>query len=302
MIDRFRGPDGHRLLRQALLRQQLAGGDAGLADQIATCTTLLSASAGEVLITQQHSDNDLYLLIAGAVSIQVNGREVAIRRAGQHVGEMSLIDPSAPRSATVIAIEETVVARVSEADFATIADRFPAAWRSLALELCDRLRQRSRFLRAPNPRPVLFVGSSTESLLIAQAVQSALAHDDFLVRVWKDRVFEGSHFPIEDLLSQVQASDFALLVLGADDVVSSRGASQEAPRDNVVFELGLFMGALGRERTLILCPAQVNLKIPSDLLGLGVLRYRSGPISELASVVGPACQDLRQRINAMGVQ
>ena len=39
--------------------------------------------------------------------------------------------------------------------------------------------------------------------------------------------------------------DFAILVLTADDLVASRDVLSTAPRDNVLFELGLFMGGLG---------------------------------------------------------
>jgi predicted nucleotide-binding protein len=58
-----------------------------------------------------------------------------------------------------------------------------------------------------------------------------------------------------------------------------------SPRDNVIFELGLFMGALTRTRTFVLAPSQVDLKIPSDLLGVTFLRYarRGGSIGQRMS-------------------
>ena len=67
----------------------------------------------------------------------------------------------------------------------------------------------------------------------------------------------------------VQCYDFAVLVLSDDDVTISRKHTQVSPRDNVVLELGLFMGALGRRRTFVVI-AQTDdgpPKIPSDLLG-----------------------------------
>jgi predicted nucleotide-binding protein len=45
--------------------------------------------------------------------------------------------------------------------------------------------------------------------------------------------------------------DFAILVLTPDDLTQSRGKQQPSPRDNVVFELGLFIGALGRDRVFM---------------------------------------------------
>jgi predicted nucleotide-binding protein len=46
-------------------------------------------------------------------------------------------------------------------------------------------------------------------------------------------------------------TDFAAFVVTADDVTASRGRRKASPRDNVVFEIGLFMGAIGRERTFV---------------------------------------------------
>jgi hypothetical protein len=67
----------------------------------------------------------------------------------------------------------------------------------------------------------------------------------------------------------VQCYDFAVLVLTDDDQITCRKVTQASPRDNVVFELGLFMGALGRRRAfpLVAQTADGAPKIPSDLLG-----------------------------------
>jgi hypothetical protein len=65
------------------------------------------------------------------------------------------------------------------------------------------------------------------------------------------------------------------MVLGPDDLVASRDVTKSAPRDNVVFELGLFMGALGPERTYMVLPAGADLKLPSDVAGITYLPYPS---------------------------
>lgn len=69
------------------------------------------------------------------------------------------------------------------------------------------------------------------------------------------------------------ACDFAILLLTADDTTASRGRRKASPRDNVVFELGLFMGSLGRDRTFVVSPKGVDLKLPTDLLGLTNVMY-----------------------------
>jgi hypothetical protein len=74
---------------------------------------------------------------------------------------------------------------------------------------------------------------------------------------------------LDDLLRYVSVFDFAVLVLTADDLTSSKGRRTAAPRDNVIFELGLFMGVRGRRRAFaVIAPNKAGkLKLPSDLAG-----------------------------------
>ena len=75
---------------------------------------------------------------------------------------------------------------------------------------------------------------------------------------------------------QLPQIDFAILLLSPDDQVTSRAKTSAAPRDNIIFEIGLFIGALRHERTLIIQPRGTDLKIPSDLLGLTPIDYIPG--------------------------
>jgi CRP/FNR family transcriptional regulator, cyclic AMP receptor protein len=272
MKERFVGDEAaHRRLITSLAAQQCVGGSQGIAATLAAAVagSIRELKKDEELIRQDQADNNLFFILAGSVSILVNGREIAARKAGQHVGEMALIDPSAKRSASVMASEDgTVIAEVTEAKFVNIANEHPALWRALAVELGHRLRERSKYVHAPNPQPIVFVGSSREGLEPARAIQMAFQHEKFITKVWTDGIFNASKATIEDLATAVTHADFAVLVFTADDLISSRGADAYAPRDNVIFELGLFMGALGRERSFIVRPRGVALKIPSDLLGI----------------------------------
>ena len=63
---------------------------------------------------------------------------------------------------------------------------------------------------------------------------------------------------IENLERELAGADFAILVLVADDLVESRGATQNAPRDNVIWEHGFFTGGLGRGRVFIVKPRGVD--------------------------------------------
>jgi len=301
MINRFQDVDGTRRLVSALRDQRIIHGNKELATKIAALVNLKMMEPGDTLIAQDGVNDDLFFILAGRLSVLVHGREVAVRQNGQHVGEMTLIDPSAKRSATVVAIDQSVVAAISEPDFSTLANEYPRLWRLIAVELSDRLRQRNDLVCPVNPRPVLFIGSSKESLPIAREIRNGLRHDDILIRLWTDGgIFGVSRFPIEDLEEQVTSADFAVLVLSPDDRVLSRGKETDAPRDNVIFELGLFMGALRRERAFIVLPRSFDIKIPTDILGLKPLEYQRGSQHEMPSLIAPVCDDLRQIITGKG--
>lgn len=212
---------------------------------------------------------------------------------------MALLSAGALRSASVLARDTVVTARVTEADFTSVAAEHAEAWRRIAAELGDRLRQRTRFIRQRNATPILFVGSSRESLPIVEALVAGWKSSPFVVHPWTGGVFTPSQFPIDDLASQLAACDFAALVLGPDDLVLSRGTTSNAPRDNVLFELGLFMGAIERSRTLFIIPADDDVKIPTDILGLNPLKLvlRTG---SLADNVAPVCGEITTLIQRMG--
>lgn len=305
MIERFQGPDNRNTLVAAIQRQQIVPPQKNVAEKLADVAELMQfelTPPANVLITQNGPENDMFLILAGRVSISVNGRELAIRQAGQHVGEMSMIDASAPRSATVTAIERTVVAKIKERDFTPIADKYPALWRHLALELGNRLRERAKYVKTPNPRPVVFIGSSKESLTPAREIQSSFSHDDLVCRLWTEG-FRPSATSIENLERELVAADYAIMVLAADDVVETRQERHESPRDNVIWEHGFFTGGLGRGRVFIVRPRNVDLKLPSDWGGITLLDYDPvGNADDLASRLSGAVNAIRKEINRLGVK
>lgn len=239
LIDRFSGDSGRRLLRECLSSSGSWGRDEGIASSLADNAELRELEPGEVLVRQGDADNDIYFILSGKLRVFVNGREVAARHAGYHVGEMTLVDASLRRTATNIAAEATVVAKVSEPEFSRIADANPRLWQRIGVELTRRLDQRAKCLTEPNPKPIVFVGSSSESLPIAEALAALLPADVAAITVWSQGIFGASRFPIEDLEAQIRIADFAVLVAASDDRVTSRGEDSDAPRDNEVFELGL---------------------------------------------------------------
>lgn len=300
MLKRFQGDAGRRLTVDALITQKLVGGNRDLAECLADKLELMEVSAGQVLIEQGASDNDVYLIFAGAFDIVVNDRRVGRRFPNDHVGEMAAIEPSQPRAASVVATELSVVARVAETDLADLGQRYPEVYRCIARELSKRLFQRNAHVSAARDRVKVFVISSVESLGIARAIQNALAYDDFVTTVWTDGVFRIANYPLQSLLEAVDDSDFAVAIAHADDTAAYRDQHWPVPRDNVVFELGLFMGRLGKDRAILMEPRDRDVKLPSDLTGITTIIYRYEPGVDLVALMASACNQLRDHIRRLG--
>ncbi len=179
MLRRFDGPDGRVPLVESLRTQPIIGVGSDLAELVGVAVGVEAFEPGSVLIEESATDNDIFFILTGVVSIRVLGREVAVRNAGQHVGEVALI-------------------------------------------------------------------------------------------------------------------------LSPDDAVTSRDATTAAPRDNITFELGLFMGALGHSRTFLIYPRGIDMKIPTDLTGITPLTYTQGAGDELPAAIASACNAMRTIIRSSG--
>lgn len=271
--ERFAGEDGLRRLRDLIRRQPFVEGNVDLAAALAEVAEIVSYAPGEPVITQGATDCDLVLILSGETTLTLNGREDVVRKAGTHVGEMALIDPSAPRSATVRATAPTVVGRIPESNFVRIADGFPFIWRNLARVLGDRLRDRAGKVVARKATARIFLASSSEGRAAAEMLQELSCSEPFEVVVWWDGIFTPGFTNIEALEAELLRADFALLFLSPDDKVRVRGSTGVAPRDNVILELGLFAGALGRRRALMVAPRRPRLKLPTDILGVVPILY-----------------------------
>lgn len=150
--------------------------------------------------------------------------------------------------------------------------------------------------------PSLFIGSSTEGLPVAHALQAEL-DEECEPLVWRQDVFGPTGTTIGTLLETAQNSDFAALVLTPDDTLVIRGAKNTAARANVIFELGLFLGVLGPERVFIIHPRNQDLQLPSDLAGVTCLTYKGNRKDRnLQAAIGPAATAIRNRIAGMGIR
>ena len=149
-------------------------------------------------------------------------------------------------------------------------------------------------------KPRMFIGSSTEGLALARAIRSELT-DAAEITLWNDIAVLGESF-LESLVKAINEYDFAVLAVTADDLVASRGNEMLAPRDNVMFELGLFMGHLGRRRTYFVYDKTSQIKIPSDLMGITLAAFDGNRSdASLRSAVASACDQIRTAIQTQGI-
>jgi CAP12/Pycsar effector protein, TIR domain len=120
-------------------------------------------------------------------------------------------------------------------------------------------------------KPRIFLGSSGKQTKLLQAITRGL-EDVADVEPWTT-TFNPGRSTLDRLVELSQEVDFAAFVFAQDDWTStgSSEVGQASPRDNVVFEAGLFGGALGIRRTFILHAS--DSKLPTDLLGLTSVRY-----------------------------
>lgn len=125
----------------------------------------------------------------------------------------------------------------------------------------------------------IFVGSSSEAEQYDVEIRKILEnHPDITPISWKDE-FTPGEFGLESLERIKKEVDASIIIASSDDKVWYRGTEAFAPRDNVLFELGLFISQLGKERVaLILVENEKGEKarIPTDLAGLNQLDYVEG--------------------------
>ena len=149
-------------------------------------------------------------------------------------------------------------------------------------------------------KPRIFLGSSGKQEKLLQALTRGL-EDVAHVEPWTTSFNPGTT-TLERLLELAHEVDFAAFVFARDDWTTdsppppaAAGSGQASPRDNVVFEAGLFGGVLGMRRTFILHAS--GAKLPSDLLGLTCVRYGEATTAAEMRVVN---QKLRKAIENEG--
>ncbi len=112
---------------------------------------------------------------------------------------------------------------------------------------------------------------------------------------WNKGAFGLSDSTLYTLVESAANVDFAVLVLTPDDVVVTRGEEHAVARDNVIFELGLFMGALGRERVFFVRTTP-DLELLSDLKGITYADVEQREDGNIRAALTPAVHEIRRAI------
>jgi Predicted nucleotide-binding protein containing TIR-like domain len=143
----------------------------------------------------------------------------------------------------------------------------------------------------------VFIASSAANVKVAKAIANNL-EQSAEVTVWDEGVFGLNDTFLERLLATPNQYDFAVIVWAGDDVTDSKGKSEASPRDNVIFECGLFMGVLGLERVFVVQDDSVPIKIPSDFAGVTLAGYDGTRINdEPEAAVRHACSMIERAMS-----
>ena len=102
-------------------------------------------AAGEPIVGEGTGGVAFFFILEGETSVSVAGEEVATLKSGDYVGELALLDPEGPRSATVTAKTDVVLAAMSAWQFRP----FVLAHPDVAWMLLQRLARRLREAQAP---------------------------------------------------------------------------------------------------------------------------------------------------------
>ena len=120
----------------------------------------------------------------------------------------------------------------------------------------------------------VFIGGSSEALNVAKKVSEILTESGrFNVVIWNKDTFTYNESFLSSLIKASLIYDFGIFVASSDDLALIRKNIDTIPRDNVIFEYGLFLGALGNKKTFLL--QEDSCKLPTDLLGYTTPRYKS---------------------------
>jgi predicted nucleotide-binding protein len=146
-------------------------------------------------------------------------------------------------------------------------------------------------------KPKVFIGSSSEGLEISYALMENLdAYAE--VTIWNQNMFDLSNTVIQSLVDTIYNFDFAIIVFTPDDILIKSGVEYSAPPGDLIFELGLFIGTLGRGRTFLVFDKDSKIHLPTGIYGVTAATFNSRQVGNISIALRPVCQRIKR---AMGV-
>ncbi|EGQ7830722.1 nucleotide-binding protein [Vibrio parahaemolyticus] len=147
-------------------------------------------------------------------------------------------------------------------------------------------------------KPTVFIASSVEAISVAEAVNIKMEYDA-QVKQW-DNAFDLSSITITSLIERAKKTDYGIFVFHPDDKTTIRQNEYSSVRDNVLFELGLFIGALGIERCFVLIPksTESSFRMPTDLAGVTTTTYDDS-LDDMVDAVTTSCAKIKQAIKKL---
>lgn len=143
-------------------------------------------------------------------------------------------------------------------------------------------------------KPRIFIGSSTEGLPVANRIKDYF-ETDYECKIWNDGIFQYNDNFLDTLMKSASLFDFAFMVFSADDLSKVRDSFFETPRDNVMFEYGLFLGRVGNQRAFVIKDKKV--KILSDLLGITLADYETDDTGLATHSLEVTLEQLKKKID-----
>lgn len=155
-----------------------------------------------------------------------------------------------------------------------------------------------------NNKPSVFIGSSTENLEIAYAIQKQLEYTSEPT-VWTQGFFKLSRYALDDLIENLKIFDFAVFVFTPNDEIKISNEERKFTiRDNIIFEFGLAIGILGKERVFSVIPKDFKqYRIPTDLIGITFSTYdphRND--NNIQAALGPSIFEIQKQIDNIKIK
>ncbi len=150
----------------------------------------------------------------------------------------------------------------------------------------------------------LFIGSSKEGMKIAEEVKAqvnAVCGSWIEAETWSDgNIFALNSSTLHSLVVASRTFDYGILVATQDDVVTTRGKVHIIPRDNVMFEMGMFLGSLGLTRAFLL--VEENAKLPTDYNGVTVPYFQSNVAGSLDRAIDQIIKSIESTQNTFNLR